>query len=321
LKELVKSSLQSALVVNDVEINLIVTSELLNSYGVSSDTAEDGLTALDLLNSGKTYELIFMDNKMPGLSGVETVRKARELGYSGKIIMLSGDDLSDETQANEDFDGFLLNPIDANRLEELLSGLFSNLQFASSTCATEQTAPPSPDERLMRAFTRDANSVLADLAELKATGKLTEATAKFHSIKTALANAGFAAEARTALDLEQAGLRGDFAYITANLDCFVEALKALIPDAQDDTQESSQENTQEPLTDGVLAKLQAIKDACESYDLRGADSSFADLLDDSELASSTRAFVEEMRDLVRYNCDFDEAAEKLQAKIQAKIQK
>ncbi|MBI2355296.1 MAG: response regulator [Deltaproteobacteria bacterium] len=64
--------------------------------GWSADTARDGLQALrtiaDALGNGAHYDAVFIDWGMPGIGGVETGRRIRELCHDGRmplIVMLS----------------------------------------------------------------------------------------------------------------------------------------------------------------------------------------------------------------------------------------
>ena len=63
------------LIVDDNKINLKVASRLLQDYHCIVDTLESGLDCIDKINMGASYDLILMDDMMPKMSGVETLKK------------------------------------------------------------------------------------------------------------------------------------------------------------------------------------------------------------------------------------------------------
>ena len=66
-----------ALVVDDVEDNREVLSQLLESAGIQTLQAGNGSEALDRL-AQESFDIVFMDIRMPGLDGIETLKAIRE---------------------------------------------------------------------------------------------------------------------------------------------------------------------------------------------------------------------------------------------------
>lgn len=124
------------LIVDDTEINLMVTEELLKPLNMTIDTASSGERALELVQQN-FYHVIFMDYMMPYMDGVETTEKIRNLalaanrdGETGKaeyykavpIIALSGDtsDMTKEKFMRAGIDDFTEKPVELKRLKKLL---------------------------------------------------------------------------------------------------------------------------------------------------------------------------------------------------------
>ena len=113
------------LVVDDTKMNLTVILGLLKKTKVQVDTAESGKETLQLVQKN-TYDMIFLDHRMPEMDGIETLEAMKELpGNLNKntvCIALTANAVSGARQTYLDagFQDYLSKPIDADRLEKML---------------------------------------------------------------------------------------------------------------------------------------------------------------------------------------------------------
>ncbi|HEX6290074.1 MAG TPA: response regulator transcription factor [Herpetosiphonaceae bacterium] len=77
------------LVVDDEEPIRLTMSDLLRRRGYEVLTAENGEAALALVHQ-RPFDLLLLDLKMPGLSGTDVAKRARELQPEVAIIILTG---------------------------------------------------------------------------------------------------------------------------------------------------------------------------------------------------------------------------------------
>lgn len=70
------------LIVDDTASNRKLVEAILKCYGIRSVSAESGEKALRLMRAGQQFDLIFMDQLMPEMSGSETVKHIRSLRSS-----------------------------------------------------------------------------------------------------------------------------------------------------------------------------------------------------------------------------------------------
>lgn len=104
-----------ALLVEDNEINQEVAVNILSDLGLNVVVANDGLDALDKLQNGKVYDLIFMDCQMPNLDGYEATKAIRQLESFKQIpiIAMTANALQGDKEKclNVGMDDYLTKPI------------------------------------------------------------------------------------------------------------------------------------------------------------------------------------------------------------------
>eukprot|EP01042_Synura_sphagnicola_P002492 gene2492-2999_t len=118
------------LVVDDVLSNRKMLSLLLGKRKVLTEMAEDGADVLAMAKDGRLgrFNLIFMDNQMPNMSGIETVRQLRALGFRFLVIGLTASALSDDVEAYVEAgaDIVLSKPLQMDQLESILKFVAEN---------------------------------------------------------------------------------------------------------------------------------------------------------------------------------------------------
>ena len=114
-----------ALIVDDEPMNLIVSLGMFKGYGMVVTTCESGMESIELCRANE-YDIIFMDHMMPGMDGVEAMKRIRsDLARNKKsvpIIAFTANAVSSakEMFRQEGFDGFVSKPVDRVELERVL---------------------------------------------------------------------------------------------------------------------------------------------------------------------------------------------------------
>jgi len=80
---------KTILVVDDAEVIRTYLKNLLPMKGYDVLLAEDGLKAMELLNAGARPDVVVLDVMMPGIDGIETLRRIKQLMPEVPVIMLS----------------------------------------------------------------------------------------------------------------------------------------------------------------------------------------------------------------------------------------
>src|SRR6185295_2812382 len=58
----------------------------LEAAGYRGDEAPDGQTGLDRFGDGSEYDAVVLDQKMPGLDGLETLRRIKEYAPDARVL-------------------------------------------------------------------------------------------------------------------------------------------------------------------------------------------------------------------------------------------
>lgn len=114
------------LIVDDTQLNLDVVTGLLERTGIQMDTATDGRKAVALARKN-AYDLILMDQRMPGMDGTETLQRIRSEpegpNHKTPVICLTADAISGarERYLKEGFTDYLIKPVNSLALEKMVS--------------------------------------------------------------------------------------------------------------------------------------------------------------------------------------------------------
>ena len=108
------------LIVDDEEGSRFVIKEALSqTYQVF--TAAEGLAALEIIKKERPA-LVFLDIKMPGISGMDVLRLVKEAGLSPVIWMLTGDDDLDVALKTLKLGaaGYLTKPFEIKKIRDIV---------------------------------------------------------------------------------------------------------------------------------------------------------------------------------------------------------
>lgn len=118
-------SSKKALIVEDNEINQLVTSQMLESIGFDIDIANDGLEAVNMANKSN-YDIVFMDLQMPNMDGFEATKKIREFNKNTPIVALSAAVMDEDKELTSlaGMNNHLAKPLIRSELESILKQYF-----------------------------------------------------------------------------------------------------------------------------------------------------------------------------------------------------
>ncbi len=91
----------NVLVVEDNPVNQLVIQGYLETLGLSVETAGDGRGALERIRE-QSFDLVFMDVRLPGIDGLETTRQIRSEETGGRhvpIVALTANAFAEDRQA------------------------------------------------------------------------------------------------------------------------------------------------------------------------------------------------------------------------------
>lgn len=131
------------LVVDDNDVNLLVTRQILEKYQIQVDTSKNGISALQMVQD-KHYDIIFLDHMMPEMDGVEVLHRMKRMPgvlINTVTVALTANAIDgvENELLSEGFDYYLSKPLIINALENVLQQIAQSevLRHDNSQAAQE----------------------------------------------------------------------------------------------------------------------------------------------------------------------------------------
>jgi signal transduction histidine kinase/CheY-like chemotaxis protein len=136
------------MIADDINYNTLVLKQLISSDQVTYIEASDGTEALAKLKTERP-DIIFMDIRMPGISGfdaTELIKQDNELKHI-PVIAFTASTLKDQnSRINSLFDGFLQKPVFKKDLEALLKRFLKFSYVEEEQKTAKENYPELPEE-------------------------------------------------------------------------------------------------------------------------------------------------------------------------------
>jgi len=122
--EKVSYSDKKVLIVDDNKLNIKVASKVLSEFELNIDSCDSGFRAIEKIENNEYYDIIFMDIMMPKMSGVETLKKLKEIdNFNTPVVALTADAMEGKSTKYIEvgFNDYLSKPINKEELKRVLN--------------------------------------------------------------------------------------------------------------------------------------------------------------------------------------------------------
>lgn len=111
----------AVLVIEDDPASRLFLSRLITKFGGNVQTAESGEAGFRMFEQAR-FPLVVTDICMPGMDGIELVKRIRRIDPSAQIIATSANSEGDgpSLSGNPGFNDYLIKPVEIDRLLEAL---------------------------------------------------------------------------------------------------------------------------------------------------------------------------------------------------------
>lgn len=161
-----------ALVVDDENMNLLVARQIFSGYGMKVSTVSSGPEAIEYVRNHEV-DLVFMDHMMPGMDGVEAMKRIRGV-YSKEnkevpIVALTANTVStaNEMFLREGFDAFLAKPIVITELERTLRKVLPKSLLTLEKAGSEREVSSQVFEQAHESSSAGAGMISGDDASYR----------------------------------------------------------------------------------------------------------------------------------------------------------
>jgi two-component system nitrogen regulation response regulator GlnG len=117
---------KTILVVDDDQSINSIFEFILQQAGYHTITTTSGQECIDIIRSGQEVDLVFLDLKMPGLSGIDTFKEIQKVRPMLLVIMMTG--YSVDELLREAFElgayGVIYKPFDVEEVLSVIEKIF-----------------------------------------------------------------------------------------------------------------------------------------------------------------------------------------------------
>ena len=314
----------SLLVVDDTPVNIVVFTNLLKRTHASIDSANSGYEACEKAQD-KKYDIIFMDHRMPGMDGTETMLRIKQSEGPNKttpIIVLTATAISGmrEKFLEYGFDDYLSKPVDPKKLEPMVRKYLPESMVTEAEAEEEENpldssflvrlrevkgldvsagirncGDASAYETSIRLFASNGFDNLREIRRTVEERDINNFTIRIHSLKTAARIVGAVRLSIVAGRLEGCGDRKDEAGIELGAPGLMKSYEELINSIEalrKDTEEDYQ--GRKPITASEFDDAcEALRECAMSFDLESVDNIIGEIRKYS-LNETDAAFITEI---------------------------
>ena len=288
------------LVVDDNEINLMISQGLISPLKAEVDTADGGIKAYEMIKD-KAYDIVFMDHMMPDVDGVDATKMIRAEGdkiHQPVIIALSANVMEEAKALFEEagMDGFVPKPVEVRILTEAIKknlpedkiipysggdevadeeGSEKNAEEAikveglSTEKAAKALGSAALYNKVLKEYCRSGPDKLSLIAEDVENENWSDYTIKVHALKSSSRQIGALELGDLAEDLEKAGKAGDIDKIHALNPDAIKMYSDLIGKLEKAFPAEEENDINKPLIteEGLKEITDSLRSACEDLDL------------------------------------------------------
>lgn len=111
----------------------------LEKKGYQIITVSNGHDALDVLDEDSQIDVVFLDESMPGMSGLETLARMKQSNPQLPIVMITKNEAETimEEAIGSQIDDYLIKPVNPNQILLTLKKIIDNKRLVSQKTATD----------------------------------------------------------------------------------------------------------------------------------------------------------------------------------------
>lgn len=309
------------LLADDMRINQEIFKELSTPWEFLVETVSDGREAVKAAREN-TYQIIFLDQRMPGMTGDAAAAQIAEFCDTPLVLMTA--DLSDDNQKTcrkQGFADFLAKPIDMVNFQRVIEQ-YMPIAYRRDFSVSAQDWNLSGSENRMLAYKRTLTTFVQEVRPLAGAlpgyipDDLSLFRAKVHGIKGASRQIGKYSVSEWAEIMEMAAQTGNVPFLESHMDDFIHAVCETLEDIEQELEEFPviDEPKAEETSGDTWGMFQELKTGFDTYDL-GRIEACIERLENANLTQEEEKLLIQVR-LACTELDYEGGSELLSGKLE-----